>query len=375
MDRQVARDDQFYMKEALRLAAKGRGRTSPNPMVGSVIALQDRIVGKGYHQYLGGPHAEINALRDAGERARAAVLYVTLEPCNHFGRTPPCTQAILDAGISRVVVGMRDPNVRVKGGGVEYLREQGLIVETGVLEKQCRLLNQSFIKNVTRGIPYVTLKAAMTLDGCIAARTGDSRWISNESSRRFVHRLRRTLDGILVGIGTALADDPMLTARMDNKSSRRQPVRIVLDTSLSVPMESQLVRTAREVPVWVACGEDTATAKAALLTNAGVKLIRLPAVNGRIDLNALLGALYNMEIGSLLVEGGAHVLGNFLEQRLADDFCFFYAPKILADPQSLPAFFGKAKGSMAEALEVYDIRVRRFGSDVMLSGRFNDKIY
>jgi len=371
----VARDDQFYMKEALRLAAKGRGRTSPNPMVGSVIALQDRIVGKGYHQYLGGPHAEINALRDAGERARAAVLYVTLEPCNHFGRTPPCTQAILDAGISRVVVGMRDPNVRVKGGGVEYLREQGLIVETGVLEKQCRLLNQSFIKNVTRGIPYVTLKAAMTLDGCIAARTGDSRWISNESSRRFVHRLRRTLDGILVGIGTALADDPMLTARMDNKSSRRQPVRIVLDTSLSVPMESQLVRTAREVPVWVACGEDTATAKAALLTNAGVKLIRLPAVNGRIDLNALLGALYNMEIGSLLVEGGAHVLGNFLEQRLADDFCFFYAPKILADPQSLPAFFGKAKGSMAEALEVYDIRVRRFGSDVMLSGRFNDKIY
>lgn len=363
------------MKEAISLAAKGRGRTSPNPMVGSVIVLQDEIVGKGYHHYVGGPHAEINALRDAKDRTREATLYVTLEPCNHFGRTPPCTQSILKAGISRVVIGMRDPNAHVKGGGVEYLREQGLTVETGVLEKECRLLNQSFIKNVTKGIPYVTLKAAMTLDGRIATRTGDSRWVSNESSRRFGHGLRCALDGILIGIGTALSDDPMLTARMGRKSNCRQPVRIVVDANLNIPVESQLVQTAREVPVWVACSENAAAAKAGPLEYAGVELIRLPALSGRIDLQTLLSELGKREIGSLLIEGGAHVLGSCLEKRLADDFYFFYAPKIMADPRSLPAFLGKAKDSMAEALKVYDVRVRRFGQDVMLSGRFNEKIY
>jgi len=371
----VARDDRFYMREALRLAAKGRGRTSPNPMVGSVIVVQDQVVGRGYHERIGGPHAEINSLREAGDRAAGAVLYVTLEPCNHFGRTPPCTRAILDAGIAKVVVGMRDPNAHVKGGGVEFLRKQGVIVETGILEKECRLLNQSFIKHVTQGIPHVTLKAAMTLDGRIATRSRDSKWISNESSRRFVHRLRCALDGILVGIGTVLADDPMLTARTVNKSGCRQPARIVLDTNLRIPIESRLVRTVREAPVWIACSQEAAAARGASLEMAGVELLRLRAVGDRIDLRALLSELGRKAIGSLLVEGGAQVLGSFLEERLADDFCFFYAPKIMADPQSLPAFFGMAKESVAEAFEVHDLRVRRFGQDVMLSARLNETIY
>ncbi|MGA7876826.1 MAG: bifunctional diaminohydroxyphosphoribosylaminopyrimidine deaminase/5-amino-6-(5-phosphoribosylamino)uracil reductase RibD [Desulfoferrobacter sp.] len=369
------RDDQFYMKEALRLAAKGRGRTSPNPLVGAIVVVKDEIVGKGYHEYVGGPHAEINALRDAADRVDGATLYVTLEPCNHFGRTPPCTKAVVEAGISRVVIGMGDPNANVKGGGAEYLRQHGLKVDSGVLQEECRRLNQSFIKYVTTGIPYVTLKAAMTLDGRIATRIGDSRWISNESSRRFVHKLRHDLDSILVGIGTAMSDDPMLTARTGNKAPSRQPVRIVLDTHLRIPMDSQLVRTAHTVPVWVACGPNAPTDRLHQLQERGVRILRLPATDGCIDLAELLKEIGKLQITSLLVEGGAHVLGSFVEQELADDFYFFYAPKILADPDGLPSFLGKTKERMSQAFKAYDVRVRRFGQDVMLTGRFREEIY
>lgn len=371
----MSHDDQFYMKEALRLAAKGRGRTSPNPLVGAIVVCGAEIVGKGYHEYVGGPHAEINALRAAAEKSDRATLYVTLEPCNHFGRTPPCTKAVLKAGISRVVIGMEDPNVNVKGGGAEYLRQKGLTVDVGVMRKECRRLNQSFIKHATTGLPYVTLKAAMTLDGRIATRTGDSKWISNESSRRFVHKLRRDLDGILVGIGTALSDNPMLTARTGGKGSRHQPVRILLDAELRIPLESQLVESAREVPLWVACGPEISRDRQNRLERRGVRIIPLPTTDGCISLPDLLKELGSRQITSLLVEGGAHVLGSFVEQKLVDDFYLFYAPKILADPQSLCAFWGASKDKMSQAFEAYDIRVRRFGQDVMLTGRFREEIY
>ncbi|MCK8601925.1 bifunctional diaminohydroxyphosphoribosylaminopyrimidine deaminase/5-amino-6-(5-phosphoribosylamino)uracil reductase RibD [Desulfoferrobacter suflitae] len=367
-------DDEFYMKEALRWAAKGRGRTSPNPLVGAVVVADGAVVGKGCHEYVGGPHAEINALRDAADKARGAVLYVTLEPCNHFGRTPPCSQAVLQAGIARVVIGMEDPNRQVKGGGADYLRRHGVTVDAGILHNECRKLNQRFIKYATTGIPYVTLKAAMTLDGKIATRTGDARWVSNESSRRFAHRLRCELDAILVGIGTALCDDPMLTARLGKKTAR-QPIRIVLDAELRIPLDSQLVLTAREFPVWIACGPDAAESRMNRLHRKGVRTLRLPAKDGRIDLAALLEELGGEQITSLLVEGGAHVLGSFLEQHLADDFYFFYGPKILADPRGLPAFWGNAREMMSQAFSAYDIKVRRFGQDVMLTGRFREAIY
>ena len=385
--------DRAFMKEALRLAARGAGGTSPNPMVGAVVVRDGVVVGRGYHEYAGGPHAEVNALRDAGEKAGGADLFVTLEPCNHHGRTPPCTAAVLAAGVSRVVVGMGDPNPRVEGGGTEFLRARGVRVDQPVLERECRLLNQAFIKHSTTGLPLVVLKAAATLDGRIATRTGDSRWITNERSRRFVHGLRCDLDGILVGIGTALADDPQLTARIRRKPACRQPVRIVLDAGLRLPTSSALARTAREVPVWVACSEHAPAENEAQLRDAGVDVLRLPVLESgfggstrpggcdgadgacRVDPAALLRELGKRNITSVLVEGGGSVHGAFIDARLADEFHFFYAPKVLGDRDSVPMVSGSPRESMADALPVHDIRVRRFGGDVLLSGRFREEIY
>ena len=368
-------NDSAYMKEALRLAAKGRGHTSPNPMVGALVVQGGAVVGRGYHEKVGGPHAEVNALAEAGESAKGATLYVTLEPCNHHGRTPPCTRAVIEAGVARVVVGMQDPNPSVAGGGCTLLRSKGIEVDTEVLERECRLLNQSFIKHVTTGLPYVTLKAAATLDGRIATRTGDSRWISNERSRRFVHHLRCDLDAILVGIDTALADDPQLTARIRSKPTCRQPVRIVLDAGLRLPLTSRLVKSARDVPLWLACAEDASRERESNLRESGAQVFRLPAENGKVDLEGLLKELGKRQISSLLVEGGASVLGAFLENRLADDFFFFYAPKILGDCEGVPMIRSGACERMADALPACHIRVRRFGQDVMLSGQLHENPY
>ncbi len=368
-------NDRLFMRKALRLAEKGRGFTSPNPMVGALVVRGDTVVGEGCHAFAGGPHAEINALRIAGDKAFGASLYVTLEPCNHFGRTPPCTGAILESGVSRVVVGMSDPNPLVQGGGCGFLREKGLKVDAGVLERECRVLNQAFIKHVTTGLPHVTLKAAMTLDGRIAARSGESRWISNDRSRLFVHRLRCSLDAILVGVETALTDDPLLTARMGPRTRCRQPVRIVLDSMLRLSPESQLVGTTNESPVWVACAGGASSEKETRLKEAGVEVLRLPSSNRQVDLPSLLKVLGTRNITSLLVEGGSRVLGAFVEQGLADEFYFFYAPKILADPEAVPVARGEAKGSVAEAFAVHDVRVRRFRQDVMLHGRFREQLF
>lgn len=367
--------DEFYMKEALRLAVKGRGRTSPNPMVGAVVLQGNTLVGRGFHAMAGGPHAEVNALRAAGAAARGGTLYVTLEPCNHQGRTPPCTRAVLDAGITRVVVGMGDPNPSVKGGGSKFLQSHGLRVDTGILEEECRSINQAFIKHVTTGLPYVTLKVAATLDGRIATRCGDSQWISNERSRRFVHQLRCHLDAILVGIDTALRDDPLLTARIRSRPECRQPVRIIADSRLKLPLESQLVKTARENPVWVACTEGASREQEKALSDAGVEIIRLPDKNGQVDLLSLLREAGKRQITSLLVEGGARIHGAFLEERLADAFHFFYAPKILGDAQSVPMIQGGPREHMSDSLSVYALAVRRFGQDIMLSGRFHERLY
>lgn len=363
------------MREALRLAARGRGRTSPNPAVGAVVVLDGRVVGRGYHRFAGGPHAEVYALREAGENARNATLYVTLEPCNHQGRTPPCTLAVLQAGISRVAVGMPDPNPNVAGGGAAFLRRHGIRVDAGILERECRELNQPFIKHATTGMPFVTLKAAATLDGHTATRTGDSRWISNEQSREYVHRLRSTSDGILVGIGTALADDPQLTARIKGRRVGRQPTRIVLDSLLRLPVKSNLAASAREVPVLVACAGEASPERQTALESAGVQIIRMPQPQGPLHIPSLLLELGKRQIASLLVEGGSKVLGAFIESRMADAFHFFYAPRILGDCGGLPLVEGNRRDLMSEALRAFSIKVRRFGDDVMLSGSFNEHPY
>ncbi len=369
--------DQFYMRKALRLAAFGAGNTSPNPMVGAVLVKDGRIVGQGYHEILGGPHAEVNAIADAGERAHGAVLYVTLEPCNHQGRTPPCTRAVIEAGISRVVFGMRDPNPEVAGGGGAYLSGRGVEVSGGVLEFECRSQNQPFLKRAETSLPYVILKAAATLDGFIATSTGDSKWITNERSRKFAHKLRGMADAVLVGIGTVLADDPMLTARLSGKQKMRQPVRIVLDTELKLPIDSRLARTSGDAPVWAVCAESASREKEEALISTGMQVIRLPAAKGSpgIDTTALLPELSRRQISSLLVEGGGRVLGSFLEAGLADEFHFFYAPKILADPDGTSMVRGSRRLKITESFPAYGIRVRRFGEDLLISGRLREELY
>lgn len=366
--------DTFYMRRALRIAARGSGWTSPNPMVGAVVVRDGRIVGEGYHRRVGEAHAEVNALRQAGDACRGATLYVTLEPCNHHGRTPPCTEAVLAAGVRRVVAGMLDPNPQVAGGGLDRLRAAGLQVVAGVLEEECRLLNQPFIKWVTQGVPHVTLKAAATLDGRIAARTGDARWVSNEKSRRHTHRLRHRLDAILVGVGTALADDPLLTARLPGTRCR-QPLRIVLDSTLHLPESSQLVRTASQSPVWVVCAEDAPQEKQRRLEDQGVEVLRLARAEAGCDLSELLGELGRRSITSLLVEGGARVHGAFLDQGLADTLVLFLAPKILGDAEGVPVFQGGARWSMQDAAGLYGVKVRRMDSDLLITARFREGLY
>jgi diaminohydroxyphosphoribosylaminopyrimidine deaminase/5-amino-6-(5-phosphoribosylamino)uracil reductase len=344
-------------------------------MVGAVVVHEGVPVGQGWHERVGGHHAEVNALNEAGDRAKGAVLYVTLEPCNHQGRTPPCTRAVVEAGISRVVVGMADPNPHVQGGGAQFLRNCGIQVDAGVLEQDCRSLNQSFIKHALTGRPYVTLKAASTLDGRTATPAGDSRWITNERSRKFVHHLRCVKDGILIGIDTALADDPSLTARIRKVPACRQPVRIILDTLLRLPTDGQLVKTARDVPVWAACAETAPREREAALEDSGVMVLRLPAEDRHLSIPALLQELGKLHLTSLLVEGGSKIMGAFVDGGAADDFHFFYAPKILGDTMGIPMIRGRTRERMADALPVYDLRVKRFGQDVMLSGRFHQELY
>lgn len=367
--------DEYFMRRAIRLARRGFGHTSPNPIVGAVVVRDGRIVGEGYHLRLGGPHAEVHALREAAEAARGATLYVTLEPCNHYGRTPPCTEAIIQAGITRVVIGMADPNPKVAGGGGHRLQQAGMSVMWGVLERECRLLNQPFIKWVTRGRPYVTLKCAATLDGRIATRTGDSRWVSNEKSRRFTHYLRATSDAVLVGIGTAVADDPLLTARL-RKGPRRQPLRVILDTHGRLPLASQLVQTAQQSPVFLACGENAPKTARERLAAHGVEVMTFPAPEETgVNLGAVLDELGRRAVTSVLVEGGARIHGAFLQEALADNVHIFFAPKILGDALGVPMFQGGPRPFMSDAVPLYDCRVRRFDDDVLISGRFHPELY
>lgn len=367
--------DIFFMKKALRLALRGAGMTSPNPLVGAVVVNGGVVVGKGYHRELGGPHAEVNAIFDAGVSARGAVLYVTLEPCNHYGHTPPCTKAILEAGIGRVVFGMGDPNPEVAGGGGEVLRRAGVEVRGGVCERECRAINQPFIKKVTTGLPYVILKSAATLDGFIATSTGDSKWVTGEPAREFAHVIRSRVDGIVVGIGTVLADDPLLTARLSGKKKWREPVRIVLDTELRIPPDSRLVRTASVSPVLVFCGLEAPVSREKVLEDAGVGVVRLAAGGRGIEAAGLLKELGKRGMSSLLVEGGGQVLGSFVESGLADEILFFYAPKILGDPGGISMLSGGPRQKMIDCVAAHDIRIRKLGEDILLHGRLREQPY
>jgi len=355
------------MKTALELAEKGRGYTSPNPMVGAVVVKEGRIVGRGWHEFAGGPHAEVNAINDAGESANGADLYVTLEPCNHYGRTPPCTQKILESRIDRVIVAMNDPNPDVKGGGNDYLRAKGISVTTGVCEKEALVLNEAFVKYVRTKEPFVTVKCAATLDGRIATRTGDSKWVSGEQSRAFVHELRHRSDGILVGIGTVVSDDPSLTARMEGKKCA-DPARIILDTRLSISENAKVLHLQSEADTIIVTGDGIADDKKKRLKDKGVRVISAPLKDGRINLKLLMGRLGYIGITSLLIEGGSRVIASALQSRIVDKIMFFYAPKILGGDDGFPICKGPGPELMRQSIPIRDMNIFRFGEDVMIEG-------
>jgi diaminohydroxyphosphoribosylaminopyrimidine deaminase/5-amino-6-(5-phosphoribosylamino)uracil reductase len=355
-----------YMKMAMVLAEKGRGTTSPNPMVGAVIVKNGRVIGEGFHEKAGGPHAEIHALTQAGENAREATLYVTLEPCNHTGRTPPCTEAILKSGIRAVVAGMRDPNPAVAGGGLAFLEQHGIATTVGVLEDACRRLNEAFVKYVTTGLPFVILKCASTLDGRIATVTGDSKWITNPRSREFVHGLRHSVDAIMVGIGTIKADNPSLTTRLEGVQGK-DPLRVILDTRLSIPLDAKLLHLSSPSDTLIVTSRSVAPEKTKALEKLGARVLAVDARQGRIDLLSLMRELGRMEIMSLLIEGGSAVNGSALRAGIVDKVHMFFAPKICGG-DGMPICAGPGVPRMDECIRLGNISVRRFEDDIMIEG-------
>ncbi|CAB5127195.1 Diaminohydroxyphosphoribosylaminopyrimidine deaminase (EC / 5-amino-6-(5-phosphoribosylamino)uracil reductase (EC [Olavius algarvensis associated proteobacterium Delta 3] len=361
-------DDVGYMTIALELAALGRGHTSPNPMVGAVVVDPNgRVVGKGFHEAVGKPHAEVMALQEAGAMANGATLYVTLEPCNHYGRTPPCTEAILTAGITRVVVAASDPNPDVAGGGSAYLENNGIGVTVGVCAPEARKLNEAFNKYIVTKTPFVVVKCAATLDGRIATRSGDSKWVSGEASRRFVHTLRHELDAIMVGIGTVVADDPSLTARMD-AGDGKDPVRIILDTHLSISAEATLLHLDSTAETVVVCGFSVSDDKIARIRKEGVRVVTMESEKGLILLRPLMARLGKMGITSILIEGGSRIIGSAFREQIVDKLLFFFAPRILGGNDGTPICNGPGPELMKDAIRLRDLRVHRFGNDLMIEG-------
>ncbi len=355
-------NDEQWMKRTLRLAEKGRGRTSPNPMVGAILVKGGKVVGEGYHAKAGEAHAEIVALQRAGEGARGATLYLNLEPCVHFGRTPPCAPRIVEGGVKRVVIGMEDPNPLVMGKGIEILRGAGLDVDVGILGKECRRLNEAFCKYILQKTPFVILKVAATLDGKIATRNGESKWISGETSRRLVHKLRNQVDGILVGVGTVLRDNPLLTTRI---RGGRDPYRIVLDSHLRTPKEANVIGTSPDKAI-IAATRVAPKEKIEELEKRGVQILIFDSKAERVDLKSCLSKLGEMGITSLLVEGGSHVNGSFLDEGLIDKFILFLSPKIIGDQEAPGIFAGRGVSDLQEAVVLREIRTKKVGEDVLL---------
>jgi len=361
--------DEKYMRLALRLAKKGTGRTSPNPLVGAVVVKGKTIVGRGYHHRAGEPHAEVLALRQAGRKGRGATLYLNLEPCAHFGRTPPCTQAILAASIRRVVAGMKDPNPVVSGRGIRQLRRGGVTVDVGILREECRELNGPFSKFITTGKPFVTLKAAISLDGKVATRSGDSRWVSSQASRNYVHRLRQAMDAVMVGIGTVLKDDPLLTVRLPGGKKPHQPLRVVVDSRLRIPLHSQLVRTAGLYPTLIATTRAASSSRRKWLAQANVEILILENdAQGHVSLKALMKELARRSVVSVLLEGGSTLTASAVREEVVDRLLFFLAPKIIGGERAPGVVGGEGILRLKDAKPVKILKVRRMGPDFLIEG-------
>jgi len=353
-----------YMRRALTLARKGVGKTSPNPAVGCVIVRNGTIVGEGWHKRSGGNHAEINALEMAGSEALGSDVYVTLEPCSHTGKTPPCSDALVRAGVKRVFAGMGDPNPQVNGNGLRALRQAGIETFCGILEEECRAINRPFLKIITTGLPYVTYKCAMTLDGKIASVTGESRWISCEASRKVVHRMRADSDAIMVGVDTIIADNPHLTVR---HVKGRNPLRIIVDSHLRTPESVAVLSVGMAPGTLIATTEANPKVHAHYLKN-GARLLICDSKDGRVDLRDLWNRLGKLGINSLLLEGGSRLAGDALRQGLIDECVFFYAPKVIGSDGFSP-FAITGITDMAGSIRFCDPVMRRVGTDFMVTVR------
>ena len=359
-----------FMRLALAEAEKGVGRTSPNPPVGAVLARDGEVIGRGHHERAGGPHAEVNALADARRKGRDpknAVLYVTLEPCNHSGRTPPCTEAVLAAGVAEVVIGANDPNPRVAGGGAAYLAARGLRVRSGVLRDECRRLILPFAKHSRTGLPWVVMKAGMSLDGRISRQKGQGGAITGPEAARFTHTLRNRLDAILIGIGTALIDDPSLTCRLPPEAGGRDPLRVALDSRLRLPPDCRMLTQDSAAATWIFCGEDADAAREKALVEAGAKVTRVATGNDGLDLTRILRHLGEAGICSVLAEGGAHVHAALAARKLADEAALIQAPLFIGE-QGTPLLAGE----LAASPGLRRVETERLGRDILVRGLFTD---
>ena len=361
--------DEKYMKLALRLARRGLGRTSPNPMVGAVIVKNDRIIGKGYHHYFGGKHAEIDAIESTEEDIAGATLYISLEPCFHYGKTPPCVDAIINSKIGRVIIGTKDPDPRVNGKSIEKLKQKGIETLVGVLEKECRSLNEAYNKHRTAGLPFVTVKFAQTLDGRIATASGHSRWISSPESLKLAHKLRATHDAILAGIGNVLKDDPELTTRL---VKGRNPARIILDSKLRIPLEAKVLQDQEKATTIIATTPAADDEKLAILKEQGIEIVIVASdLRGGVDIARLLATLGERDITSILVEGGSRIITSFLRRGLVDKLVAIIAPKILG--KGIETVGDLNIESVDQALKLFFEKTYRLGDDFIIEARISPR--
>jgi diaminohydroxyphosphoribosylaminopyrimidine deaminase / 5-amino-6-(5-phosphoribosylamino)uracil reductase len=360
----MTKDHVYYMDIALRLALKAKGLTSPNPLVGALVVKDGCILGRGYHEKAGLPHAEISALDDAGKAAKGATLYVTLEPCTHFGKTPPCVDRIIQSGVKRVVVGMIDPNPVNNGKGIQILRNHKIAVEVGFCEDKLKNINEAFIKYITERLPFVTVKVAESLDGRIATRTGDSHWITSDRSRNWSHRIRRHYDGIMVGVNTVLRDDPKLDAWYSDK----HPIKIIVDSQLSTPEKASVFQGKAGtvlVTLPVDPGQTTENRK---ILGQKAKILEVKGKEGQINLKDMLKKLARLGITSILVEGGGTLIGSLFDDGLVDKVMFFISPKIIGGKDAIGAVMGHGVSRLEAAIKLKKFKMRRIGEDILVEG-------
>ncbi|WP_195428116.1 bifunctional diaminohydroxyphosphoribosylaminopyrimidine deaminase/5-amino-6-(5-phosphoribosylamino)uracil reductase RibD [Clostridium sp. D46t1_190503_E9] len=357
--------DKKYMQLAIDLAKNGKGKVNPNPLVGAVIVKNGKVIGQGYHKKYGGNHAEIEAINNSTESVEGATIYVTLEPCYHYGKTPPCVDKLISSKISRVVIGSLDPNPLVSGKSIDKLKQVGIEVNVGVLEEECFRLNEVFMKYIKTKKPYVVLKSAVSLDGKIATKTGESKWITGEISRLKVHELRNELSAIMVGINTVLQDDPSLTCNINNG---RNPIRIIVDSNLRIPLDSKILKNSHNYKTIIATTKDADLKKKKLIEELGAEVLIIKSLNNKVDLNDLMIKLGELKIDGILLEGGGELNFSALKAEIVDKVMIFIAPRIIGGRNSKTSIEGEGINLLSESYKIYNLKTENLGEDILLTG-------